>query len=53
MRLRHPEQGTVVEIGDDLAETYQARGWVEADAAPRRRRSAKKDDEDAGSHDHD
>lgn len=48
MRLRHPEQGTVVEIGDDLAETYQARGWVEADAAP-----AKKDDEDAGSHGHD
>lgn len=45
MRLRHPEQGTVVTVGDDLAGAYLASGWVDADrtqqerkASPRRRK---------------
>jgi hypothetical protein len=50
MRLRHPELGTVVEVGDDLEPEYRARGWVDAD---KRRRSTKKDaDEDASGNDH-
>lgn len=31
-RLQHPETGTVVHCGDDLAEHYRSLGWVEADA---------------------
>lgn len=46
MRLRHPEQGTVVELGDDLSGVYLTRGWVNADEpaekkpATRRRKPA-------------
>lgn len=31
MRLRHPDQGTVVTVGDDLARAYIATGWEDAD----------------------
>lgn len=34
MRLRNPKTGTVVGLTGELAETYLAMGWVDADAKP-------------------
>lgn len=51
MRLRHPEQGTVVEVGEDLESMYLARGWVDADQKRPRRRAQKDDDADASGRD--
>lgn len=39
-RLIHPEAGTVVACGDDLADNYRARGWVDADADTHREEAA-------------
>lgn len=50
MRIRHPEQGTVVTVGEELALAYIATGWIDADHAaelkkttPRRRKTISED----------
>lgn len=40
MRLKHPKQGTVVEVSGALAERYRKRGWVDP-SAPKRGRPRK------------
>lgn len=52
MRLRDPKAGTVIHVGDDLAERYLALGWVDAESVsetstdspePKRRGRPRKD----------
>lgn len=39
MRLQHPNAGTVVHVGDDLAEQYLAAGWIDTEKPKRTRKT--------------
>ncbi|GGF39072.1 hypothetical protein GCM10007298_38470 [Williamsia phyllosphaerae] len=41
-RLKHPDLGTLLEVGDDLADLYASRGFVSADADEKPRRTRRK-----------
>lgn len=40
-RLTHPENGTVIHVGDEAAEKYEKAGWVADKPARESRKSSK------------